>query len=119
MALELTNNLDIQINNNPAMRGYEVYLGNRTGDKPLLYDLTITEREYSPGQLIRPTAVMTRQHAQQVMDELWRAGVRPNNGQGSMAQVEALQNHLADMQKISFSLLDKATSQPYVIKEMN
>ena len=39
--------------------------------------------------------------AQQIMDELWRAGVRPRNGSGALAHVEAINAHLQDMRKLA------------------
>lgn len=42
--------------------------------------------------------------AQQIMDELWRVGVRPNNGEGAPAQVEAIRAHLEDMREFAFAV---------------
>ena len=54
----------------------------------------------------QPFVRLGPQQAQQLMDELWRAGVRPAEGAGSVGQLGAVQAHLADMQKIAFRLMD-------------
>lgn len=40
--------------------------------------------------------------AQALMDQLWKAGLRPTEGSGSAGALAATQNHLADMQRIVF-----------------
>lgn len=40
--------------------------------------------------------------AQQLMDELWHAGLRPTEGQGSVGQMAAVQAHLKDLQRLVF-----------------
>lgn len=40
--------------------------------------------------------------AQQLMDELWRAGIRPTEGAGSVGQLGAVQEHLKDMRTLVF-----------------
>lgn len=44
--------------------------------------------------------------AQLLMDDLWRCGLRPTEGQGSAGALAATQTHLKDMQTIAFKLLD-------------
>ena len=40
--------------------------------------------------------------AQQLMDELWRVGIRPTNGAGSTGQLAATEHHLNDMRALVF-----------------
>lgn len=40
--------------------------------------------------------------AQQFMDELWRAGIRPTEGAGSVGQLGATEKHLEDMRRLVF-----------------
>jgi hypothetical protein len=47
--------------------------------------------------------------AQALMDELWQAGVRPANGEGSTGQLAATETHLKDMRAIAFELLAMET----------
>jgi hypothetical protein len=39
--------------------------------------------------------------AQELMDDLWRCGLRPTEGRGSAGALAATQNHLADMRAIA------------------
>lgn len=41
--------------------------------------------------------------AQQLMDELWRCGLRPTEGTGSAGALAATERHLQDLQKLVFS----------------
>jgi len=43
--------------------------------------------------------------AQQLMDDLWRCGVRPTEGCGSTGQLDAVRSHLADLRAIVFDKL--------------
>lgn len=52
------------------------------------------------GAPIEPAFLLTREDAQALMDELWRAGVRPSNGEGATGQLASTREHLADMRKI-------------------
>jgi hypothetical protein len=40
--------------------------------------------------------------AQQLMDDLWRCGLRPSEGTGSAGALAAVKYHLEDMRKIVF-----------------
>lgn len=41
-------------------------------------------------------------HAQQLMDELWKCGLRPTEGTGSAGALAATQAHLEDMRRLCF-----------------
>jgi hypothetical protein len=51
---------------------------------------------------------MSLDNAQGLMDELWRAGLRPTEGTGSAGSLAATERHLSDMQRIAFKLLEGA-----------
>jgi hypothetical protein len=44
--------------------------------------------------ILRPEA------AQELMDDLFRCGIRPSSGKGSSGQLAATEKHLSDMRKI-------------------
>lgn len=52
-----------------------------------------------------PTMSLRPDAAQQLMDELWRCGLRPTEGTGSAGALVATQRHLEDMRKIAFDTL--------------
>lgn len=47
-----------------------------------------------------------------LMDELWRAGLRPTEGGGSAGAMAAVQEHLKDMKAVAFTALDAALMRP-------
>ena len=52
-----------------------------------------------------PLMSISTADAQQLMDELWRVGLRPSEGSGSAGSLKATENHLKDMRKIALNLL--------------
>lgn len=55
-----------------------------------------------------PVLELQPEVAQMLMDELWRAGLRPTEGSGSAGSLAATERHLKDMQTIAFGALRKA-----------
>lgn len=49
-----------------------------------------------------PLMTLQPDEAQELMDELWRAGIRPGEGSGSSGQMAAVQAHLNDMRALVF-----------------
>ncbi len=49
-----------------------------------------------------PTFSLEPEAAQQLMDELWRAGLRPTEGSGSTGQLASTLKHLEDMRSLVF-----------------
>lgn len=54
-----------------------------------------------------PSVFFDMASAQQLMDELWRCGLRPSEGTGSAGALAATERHLKDMQDISRKLMDR------------
>lgn len=50
-------------------------------------------------------AVLDPTAAQELMDDLWRCGLRPSEGAGSAGALAATERHLADMRSVAFGLL--------------
>lgn len=55
-----------------------------------------------------PALVLKNDVAQELMDELWRCGLRPSEGSGSAGSLAATERHLSDMKKIAFDLLERS-----------
>ena len=53
-----------------------------------------------------PTFNLTPENAQELMDSLWAAGIRPTEGSGSAGSMLATQKHLEDMRTIAFSKIN-------------
>lgn len=72
----------------------------------------LTREEH--GDQFDPTLRLETRAVQSLMDDLWRAGVRPSNGEGNVGQLAATEKHLEDMRKLVFErpmMLAAATIQ--------
>ncbi len=49
--------------------------------------------------------VLSKEAAQELMDCLIAAGIRPNNGEGGPAHTKALEKHIEDLRTIAFKVL--------------
>lgn len=52
-----------------------------------------------------PTLTISSESGQQLMDDLWQAGLRPSEGTGSAGALAAVEKHLTDMRIIAFNRL--------------
>lgn len=67
--------------------------------------MTLRKVEENDARPIEPTLTLHTDDAQQWMDELWRVGIRPTEGAGSVGQLAATQKHLEDMRSVAFNRL--------------
>lgn len=58
--------------------------------------------EHQGGVIMEPSLRMNKREAQELLDALWGAGVRPSNGEGNAGQLGATEKHLEDMRKLVF-----------------
>ena len=82
----------------------ELYIAERFSDH-IMVAHPLTMRTVEAGEWSEPSARMTGDAAQQLMDELWRCGLRPSEGSGSAGSLAATERHLADMRELAFSAL--------------
>lgn len=80
----------------------EIHVRCRMGDS-VMRPAVFTKHE--SGSLVEPMLQLKTGEAQQLMDELWRCGLRPTEGVGSAGSLLATQEHLSDLRKIAFSQL--------------
>ena len=104
-----------------AFPSKEIYVRRELWDRSYAVHVFVNEQTPASGSIIRSYATqMTLQRvpdgevcdplplmhldataAQQLMDELWRAGIRPTDGGSTMGQYSAMQRHLNDMRKLA------------------
>jgi hypothetical protein len=65
--------------------------------------------EHEDGYLFDPVLTLDGEEAQQLIDELWRCGLRPTEGAGSAGSLAATEKHLSDMRTIAFKQLNIKT----------
>lgn len=68
------------------------------------FSVVLEVQEDDAAQVVRvPDGLqLSSDDVQQIMDELWRNGVRPRDGAGSLAHVDAQRAHLEDMRRLVF-----------------
>ena len=62
-------------------------------------------QELKDGDYFNPGIMLDDQAAQQLMDDLWRGGLRPTEGRGSAGSLVATERHLEDMRSLVFNKL--------------
>lgn len=102
----------------PWSRAIALRLGWKRSDGSLdvVTDLMVKHYESTDGCLaVDPFVTLCPTEAQQLMDELWRCGIRPVEGHGSVGQLAATENHLHDMQALVFRWMDRALPDRAVV----
>jgi hypothetical protein len=98
--------LSIAIEYSPPKRAFDLFIwldldgGNRRYVDQFVY---LQGRE---NEIIDPVLSIHPDVAQQIMDDLWRAGVRPTNIRKDDLALSAKDDHIKDLQKVAFALLD-------------
>lgn len=96
---------DIRCQREPWRDGIEVAVFQKR-EFGMMVAEPLTLRELKDGEYLNePTMRLRNEEAQQLMDELWRCGLRPSEGTGSAGSLAATEKHLADMQRIAMGLL--------------
>ena len=106
-----TYGLQFAINRTFFGYGVDVYQKDPKGTISIAKNLEMQEMtEAEMCQIsLAPLFTLNEESAKALMDSLWRCGIRPSNGEGSIGQIGAVKDHLADMQKIVFNTLLKET----------
>lgn len=98
---------DVPVEGKPDERNYV---------KTKYYDATLVWKEVEFGSVAinNPSgfAVFPYEMAQQLMEQLWNAGVRPAAAMGSIGQLAATEKHLEDLRTMNVKLLDKVLKNP-------
>ena len=109
------------------MRNFKVHVENRfyadaiaihiyerlqNGDISLLSGLQFTT--HREAEIVEPQEAIQLpvETAQELMDALWKCGLRPSEGSGSAGSLKATQDHLKDLQELSRRLLGMVERTP-------
>lgn len=83
-------------------RGIKLHMAEISG-KTMAAAYSITFKEVEQGSAREtPLLDLREEDAQQLMDELYHAGVRPSQAAGSAGQIDAVKYHLEDMRRLVF-----------------
>jgi hypothetical protein len=85
----------------PWSKEIEVALVENRGDN-FLCARWIEMEQRKQGEIITPAFTLDPQASQRLMDDLWRCGYRPSEGEGSAGQLASVKYHLEDMRKLVF-----------------
>ena len=92
----------------PFHRGVSFYIFRDDGRK-IAAIKEIVWKEIKENERIPDSSMLTLSDkcAQELFDNLWHAGFRPESQEGNEGALKATQNHLEDMRKMVFDYLDK------------
>lgn len=94
----------------PWHSGIKLYGRHYTDSGVLAYPEPLLLKKATPEDegMMRPEFLNLPEYAaQNLMDELWRVGLRPSEGSGSAGSLAATERHLKDMQRIVFKEFPK------------
>jgi hypothetical protein len=83
----------------------DVYVFDRNAGPFFAFAEPVTMRTREGPTHIPPALSLQNSTAQQLMDELWRCGLRPSEGSGSAGSLAATECHLTDMRALAFAAL--------------
>jgi len=88
--------------------GIELYVRAQAPDGDGHYYIkdVIIERLDFNSPIQPPTLKLSKRNAQVLMDDLWASGIRPSEKRDIGGALRATENHLGDMQRIAFRLLE-------------
>ena len=98
----------IYLNQADYGRGVDVRIVQQDADNHVVAEAKVLSFQPAEdgAQWREPVITMRRDLAQDLMDELWRLGYRPADGQMSVGQMQATERHLADFRAIAFAKLE-------------
>ena len=91
--------MEWRLQDSPYLDRIEVFVYDRTHvAKPAVLEFDPRDE----GALIEPCLELDHDAAQQLMNELWKIGIRPKDGSGTVAHVDSMKAHLEDMRRLVF-----------------
>ncbi len=91
-------NIELVAYDNPGSRCIDIFA--HAGD-----EVPVTVGWTTPSVSPDPVFRLETEKAQELMDSLWRCGIRPTEGRGSAGQLAAVERHLLDMRTLTFDKL--------------
>ena len=96
----------IWINPSPMGRGAQAWIIKYVDGKEFILNHGTYEWVEVPNnEDYPPTLRLTDENAQEIMDQLYRCGFRPQGGRQSEGRLSAIEKHLEDMRTLTFDKL--------------
>ena len=94
--------------NGPSLHHFLACVGGG-GESPPAMEWFVNPDSFSANVFPVPTVRLRMEKGQELMDTLWRFGLRPTEGSGSAGSLAATEKHLQDMRVIAFKKLGIGT----------
>jgi hypothetical protein len=94
--------MEIRCEKTPWGDNIEVLASKHEGNQVFSAGSLVWTRLEEGAAFSEPTMKLKNHVAQQLMDELWRCGLRPSEGTGSAGSLAATERHLKDLQRLVF-----------------
>jgi hypothetical protein len=89
------------VDRKPWTDGFDFLIVERT-QSGRVYAEVVMHEVAEGGEVFAPSFVLPTAAAQELIDGLWQAGLRPSEGTGSAGALAATQKHLEDMRRLVF-----------------
>ena len=87
--------------------GVSIYMRQMTAGAGAVLAAPVQMIPHKPFEVAAPMMRLPIHAAQQLIDELWKCGLRPTEGSGSAGAMAATQRHLEDMRTLVFEEANK------------
>lgn len=92
------------VERNLMKHGIAIYARKPSTNGGVFYAAPLTFNKVEEGDEVSELMLVDKESATQLMNELWNAGIRPNDI-GSPGELAAIKAHLKDMRDIVFDLM--------------
>ena len=89
--------IKVMVHRDPWKRDYGIMIAAENSDGSMNIAKNMVFEPVPDHIYVEPTMTVSPETAQNLFDELWRAGLRPLDGTGNGGHIGALERHLDDM----------------------
>lgn len=109
-------NVEIYVQDQPWALNLGVWLVNRCEDGTKGVAAPVVFAPLPDGTSAPPSLSLSREAAQDLMNRMWQLGIRPRDGEGTLAHVGAMKDHIEDLRKVAFGDDAAVTKGPMNIR---
>lgn len=94
--------VEIFVQDQPWALNLGVWLVERRADGSKGVAAPVVFASLPAGASAPPSLSLSREAAQDLMNRMWQLGIRPLDGEGTLAHVGAMQEHIEDLRRVAF-----------------
>ena len=106
----IRDNIRMSAEYDPSARAIPLYVWARQPNGELFAARPVVFEPVDETLMREPTLYLSLENANSLMDDLWRAGVRPTNIRNQSEIVNAKDRHIEDLRVFATKLLDKVVN---------